>query len=97
MHYLIKRPLITEKNSWLAEKGVYVFEVDKGAEKTEIKKAVEKFFSVKVASVRTAVCRGRSKKRVWEQQVPRPNGKKHGFSCSRAKKLACLREHNKWA
>lgn len=62
MHYTIKRPLITEKNSWLAEQGVYVFEVDKAAEKTEIKKAVEKFFRVKVASVRTAVCRGRSKR-----------------------------------
>lgn len=62
MHYSIKRPLITEKNSWLAEQGVYVFEVDKKADKTEIKKAVEKFFSVKVASVRTAVCRGRAKK-----------------------------------
>lgn len=62
MHYTIKRPLITEKNSWLAEKGVYVFEVDKTSEKTEIKKAVEKFFNVKVADVRTAVCRGRSKK-----------------------------------
>jgi len=62
MHYTIKRPLITEKNSWLAEQGVYVFEVDKAAEKTEIKKAVEKFFNVKVSNVRTAVCRGRAKK-----------------------------------
>jgi large subunit ribosomal protein L23 len=62
MQYTIKRPLITEKNSWLAEKGVYVFEVDTKAEKPEIKKAIEKSFSVKVASVRTAVCRGRSKK-----------------------------------
>ena len=48
MHGVIKRPLVTEKNSWLAEGGVYVFEVDKKAEKTEIKKAVEKFFRVKV-------------------------------------------------
>jgi large subunit ribosomal protein L23 len=62
MQYTIKRPLITEKNSWLAEQGVYVFEVDKAAEKPEIKKAVEKFFSVKVADVRTAICRGRAKR-----------------------------------
>ena len=62
MHGIIKRPLVTEKNSWLAEGGVYVFEVDKKAEKSEIKKAVEKFFRVKVLNVRTAVCRGRAKK-----------------------------------
>ena len=62
MQYTIKRPLITEKNSWLAEQGVYVFEVDNKAAKPEIKKAIEKFFSVKVADVRTAICRGRSNK-----------------------------------
>lgn len=62
MHNLIKRPLITEKNSLMAESGVYVFEVDKKATKDEIKKAVEKSFRVKVASVRTSVCRGRAKR-----------------------------------
>lgn len=62
MQYLIKRPLVTEKNSLLAEKGVYVFEVDKKATKTDIKKAIEKFFQVKVDSVNTSVCRGRSRR-----------------------------------
>ena len=62
MFYTIKKPLITEKNSIHAENGVYVFEVDKKATKADVKKAVEKNFRVKVASVRTAVCRGRAKK-----------------------------------
>ena len=62
MYYAIKRPLITEKNSMLAEKGVYVFEVDQNATKTDIKKAVEKYFRVKVASVNTANCRARAKR-----------------------------------
>jgi large subunit ribosomal protein L23 len=62
MYYVIKRPLVTEKNSMLAEQGVYAFEVEKKATKTEIKKAVEKFFHVKVASVNTAMCRGRAKR-----------------------------------
>lgn len=62
MYYVIKRPLITEKNSILAEKGVYVFEVTKTATKDQIKKAVEKYFRVKVASVNTATCRGRAKR-----------------------------------
>ena len=62
MYYVIKKPLITEKNSALNEAGIYVFEVDQTANKTQIKNAVEKFFRVKVASVRTAICRGRSKR-----------------------------------
>ena len=61
MYYVLKKPLITEKNSLLKETGIYVFEVDRGASKTQVKQVVEKFFRVKVASVRTAVCRGRSR------------------------------------
>jgi large subunit ribosomal protein L23 len=62
MYYVIKRPLITEKNSVLAEQGVYAFEVSRTATKQDIKKAVEKFFRVKVAQVNTSVCRGRAKR-----------------------------------
>lgn len=62
MYYVIKRPLVTEKNSMLAEKGVYVFEVDRDANKLAIKQAVEKYFRVKVQSVNTSVCRGRAKR-----------------------------------
>lgn len=62
MYYVIKRPLITEKNSLLAEQGVYVFEVTREATKVDIKKAVEKYFRVKVTSVNTAMCRGRAKR-----------------------------------
>ncbi len=62
MIYLIKRPLITEKNSRMGEDKVYAFEVDKKATKTQIKEAVEKLFQVKVRGVRTAICRGRSRK-----------------------------------
>ncbi len=60
LHDAIKRPLITEKNSMMAENGVYVFEVDRQATKADVKKAVEKFFRVKVSSVNTSICRGRS-------------------------------------
>jgi len=62
MYYVIKRPLVTEKNSMLAEKGVYVFEVEKTATKTDIKAAVEKYFRVKVVGVNTTICRGRAKR-----------------------------------
>lgn len=70
MYHVIKKPLITEKNSALAESGIYVFEVDKKASKTDIKKAIEKSFQVKVASVKTAICRGRSRRtRLGESRV----------------------------
>jgi large subunit ribosomal protein L23 len=62
MFYTIKKPLVTEKNSQMAEKGVYVFEVDKDATKTEIKASIEKYFRVKVASIKTSVCRGKTRR-----------------------------------
>ena len=62
MQYVIKRPLITEKNSMMAENDIYVFEVDRKASKTDVKAAVEKYFRVKVKSVKTSVCRNRPKR-----------------------------------
>ena len=62
MQYVIKRPLITEKNSMMAENDIYVFEVDRKATKTDVKTAVEKHFRVKVRSVKTSVCRNRPKR-----------------------------------
>ena len=62
MFYTIKKPLITEKNSLLAEQGVYVFEVDKKATKPEIKSAIEKYFRVKVDTVKTSTCRNRARR-----------------------------------
>jgi large subunit ribosomal protein L23 len=58
---IIKRPLVTEKNTLHNAAGVYVFEVDLKATKTDVKKAVEKNFKVKVDAVNTSVCRGHSK------------------------------------
>lgn len=71
MYYVIKRPLITEKTSMLSEQGMYVFEVDRKATKTEIKAAVEKLFRVKVQSVNTAQCRGKARRtRLGVGKVP---------------------------
>lgn len=70
MLHIIKKPLISEKNSLMAEQGVYTFEVDRKATKTDIKKAVEKSFKVKVSSINTQICRNRAKKtRVGQSQV----------------------------
>ncbi len=61
MKQLIKRPLVTEKNTYHNAAGVYVFEVDLSADKKSIASEVQNKFGVKVASVRTSVCRTRSK------------------------------------
>jgi large subunit ribosomal protein L23 len=50
---IIKRPIITEKSAALADKLVYTFEVDKNANKVEIKNAIEQIFEVKVVAIRT--------------------------------------------
>jgi large subunit ribosomal protein L23 len=50
-YQIIKRPIVTEKSTKLSEKNKYTFEVDKNANKIEIKNAVEELFSVKVVSV----------------------------------------------
>jgi len=51
--FLLRFPHITEKAAFLAEKNnQYVFRVTDNANKTEIKKAVEDIFGVKVEKVR---------------------------------------------
>lgn len=51
---IIRKPLITEKTELLRrEYNKYTFEVNRKANKIEIKKAVEEIFNVKVADVAT--------------------------------------------
>jgi large subunit ribosomal protein L23 len=53
-HKIILRPVITEKTTQLKDAHrVVCFEVARGANKIEIKRAVELLFKTKVASVRT--------------------------------------------
>ncbi len=49
---IIKAPIITEKTAQLAQNdNTFVFSVDTRSNKTEIKKAIEKIFKVKVERV----------------------------------------------
>lgn len=58
---ILKRPIITEKSMKLAQKGLYIFEVDKNAIKPQIAKAVEDKFNVKVLEVKTINIKGKIK------------------------------------
>jgi large subunit ribosomal protein L23 len=73
---IIKRPLLTEKGTAMGESGNKVlFEVAIGANKIEIRKAVEKIYSVKVMSVHTQLVRGKIK-RMGRHVGKRPNWKR---------------------
>jgi large subunit ribosomal protein L23 len=50
-YQVIKRPIVTEKTTKLAEQNKYTFEVDRNANKIEIKNAIEAIFEVKVTDV----------------------------------------------
>ena len=61
---VIIRPLITEQGMHFANiKGAYSFEVNKRANKAQIKNAVEKMYNVKVQKVRTANRKGKQRRR----------------------------------
>lgn len=49
---ILKFPHITEKASDLEKQNQYIFKVFKNANKTEVKKAIENFYNVKVIQVR---------------------------------------------
>ena len=60
---IVKKLLMTEKGSRLKEVGnQYVFEVDRGANKLEIRRAVEQQFNVKVKDVNTMTRQGKAKR-----------------------------------
>ena len=59
---IIIRPLLTEKSNILSElQNKYVFQVNKHANKIEIKKSIEGRFNVKVKKVSTINCKGKNK------------------------------------
>ncbi len=60
---VIRRPLITEKSTVLRDdKNIIAFEVDRRANKIDVKRAVEAQFKVKVAEVRVAVMHGKTRR-----------------------------------
>ncbi|MEK7692929.1 MAG: 50S ribosomal protein L23 [Chloroflexota bacterium] len=73
---IITRPLITEKaQTMAAHQNKYAFEVDKRANKMQIKEAVEVAFSVKVKEVNTAVIKGK-RRRYGRSLTKQPDWKK---------------------
>lgn len=83
IHRVIRRPVITEKSTDLkTDRNQIVFEVDRGANKIEIKKAIERLFKVKVMKVRTMTVRGKIRR----------VGKNVGYKSNWKKAIVTLRE-----
>lgn len=74
---VVIRPVITEHAMEMTGDRKYTFEVDKRANKSEIKKAVEKIFDVTVDQVNTIIVKGKPKRqgrsfgyrRTWKKAI----------------------------
>ncbi|MFH1616537.1 MAG: 50S ribosomal protein L23 [Planctomycetota bacterium] len=63
-YQVIIRPLITEQSTHFANtRSAYSFEVNRKANKVQIKDAIERLYSVKVREVRTANRKGKPRRR----------------------------------
>ena len=69
-------PILSEKSHIGSSLGIYIFKVNPRATKTEIKQAIEKFFSVNVVSVNTANMKGKLKGRYHFRKGHRASWKK---------------------
>lgn len=85
-HDVIIKPIITEQTMHFAnEKNAYSFEVNKLANKAQIRNAVEKLYNVQVVDVRTANKKGKMRRR----------GKNMGMTSSWKKAIVVLnKEHH---
>lgn len=68
LYEVLRRPLITEKSTVLQAENKYAFEVAEGANKHQVKQAVEEAFKVKVTAVNIMMVPGKTR-RVGRRQV----------------------------
>ena len=83
---ILVRPLITEKTMKLVEEGKYTFEVKQGANKVEVKKAVEELFKVEVTAV-NMMNTLRKRRRVGKYEGLRPAVQKAIVTLAKGQKL----------
>lgn len=76
----------TEKSTRLEPKGQYIFDVDKGANKVQIKQAVEELYHVTVTKVNTQTNLGKWH-RLTGRWGKRPDWKKAIVSVARGQKI----------
>ncbi|EHO53341.1 50S ribosomal protein L23 [Lentilactobacillus kisonensis] len=82
---IILRPVITEETTSKMDNKTYTFDVDLRATKTQVKKAVEDIFDVKVVKVNIMNVRGKLKRQ----------GRYAGYTRKRRKAIVTLSEDSK--
>ncbi len=75
LYEVLRRPLITEKNTLLQAQGKYAFEIASEANKPQVKQAVEKAFKVDVLAVNVMTVSGKTR-RIGRRQVLTQSWKK---------------------
>ena len=75
LYEVLRSPLITEKGASLQAENKYAFEIATGANKPQVKQAVEKAFGVRVTAVNVMRVSGKTR-RVGRRQVMTPSWKK---------------------
>lgn len=87
---VIIRPIVTEKSESLkTENGQYSFQVMRNANKTEVKKAIQQLFNVKVKHVRVMNYDGKPK-RMGVYAGRRANWKKAIVTLKKGEKIESL-------
>jgi len=85
-HNVIVRPIITEQTTHFANvRNAYAFEVNRRANKAQIRNAIERLYNVKVTDVRTANLKGK----------PRRRGRMMGQTANWKKAVVVLAEDSK--
>jgi len=76
LYQVLKRPLQTEKTDLQRDNNQYIFEVDRRANKLQIKEAVETIFDVKVTAVNTMIIKPKRLRLGRKVVVTRPTWKR---------------------
>jgi large subunit ribosomal protein L23 len=67
---VLRRPVITEKNTMLNTEGKYIFEVARDSNKLDVKRAVEEIFKVEVAAVNVINVQGKQRRSLGRRRTP---------------------------
>ena len=76
IYQVLKRPILTEKTDYQRDDNKYVFEVDRKANKHEVKEAVETLFDVEVMAVNTMIMKPKRRRLGRKSIVTRPAWKR---------------------
>lgn len=76
VYQVLKRPILTEKTDFQRDDNQYVFEVNRRANKIQIKDAVESLFDVRVESVNTMMMKPKRRRMGRKMIVTQPAWKR---------------------